>query len=72
MAVQSVRVAFEVAKGAFHLRERQLGDRSVLRSMSDHPSFIESNPMVRLTLFPRNCCSSATLSLSLLPSEFRA
>lgn len=49
----SVRVAFEVAKGAFHLGERQLGDRSVVRSMSDHPSFIESNkPMVRQTLSP--------------------
>lgn len=49
--LRGVRVAFEVAKGAFHLRERQLGDRSVVRSMPDHPSFIESNPMVRLTLF---------------------
>lgn len=48
-AAWGVRVDSGVAKGAFHLRRRQLGDRSTIRPTLDHPSFIESDLMARPT-----------------------
>lgn len=60
---QGVRVGSGVAKGAFHLRRRQLGDRSTIRPTSDHPSFIESDLMAR---FAANIADSQLLPLQRL------